>query len=406
MWFDRTLDNDDEHTMRSAHSLESFHRKRHGGLLGLIVVAFLGIVGWAGFFRIDEVAKASGELITRSRVQVIQAVDGGVLAELLVKEGDRVAVGQVLARLKQARFGASVGEVESKLNALKAKSVRLRSEVTDSRTLSFPVDLQRQAPETVALERALFRQRQAGLNEELRTLQVAVDLSRKELQLIEKLFRDGDASGFEQLRAQRAANEAEARVINRRNKFLEDAQLELGRTEDDLSQAEQVLNLRRQQQQDSVFEAIVPGIVKNIRMTTLGGVLRPGEEVMQIIPIDDDLVVEAKIRPADISRVKPGLEATVRLDPYDYTVYGVIPGKVVYVSADSLKEETSRGNEIYYRVWVAIKGSSATTTSTGKSIEILPGMTAQIDIRTGDRTVMEYLLKPLRKTLSESFGER
>lgn len=406
MWFDRTLDDEDEHAMRSTRSLESFHRKRHGGLLGLAVVALLGFVGWAGFFRIDEVARASGELITRSRVQVIQAVDGGVLAELLVKEGDRVKAGQVLARLKQARFGASVGEVEAKLNALSTKGIRLRAEVTGSRTISFPAELQRQAPETVALERALFGRRQAGLNEELRTLQVAVDLSRKELQLIEKLFRDGDASGFELLRAQRAANEAEARVINRRNKFLEDAQLELGKTEDELSQTEQVLHLRQQQQQDSVFEAIVPGIVKNIRMTTLGGVLRPGEEVMQIVPIDDDLVVEAKIRPADISRVKPGLEATVRLDPYDYTVHGFVPGKVVYVSADSLKEETARGGEIYYRVWVAIKGSSATTTSTGKSIEILPGMTAQVDIRTGDRTVMDYLLKPLRKTLSESFGER
>lgn len=406
MWFDQTLDDGDEQATRAARSHESFHRRRHGGLLGLIVVALVGFVAWAGLFRIDEVAKASGELITRSRVQVIQAVDGGVLAELLVKEGDRVKLGQVLARLKQARFGASVGEIEAKSNALQAKGARLRAEVTASRAVLFPAQLQRLAPETVALERALFKQRQDGLNEELRTLQVAAELSRKELQLIEKLFRDGDASGFELLRSQRAMNEAEARVVNRRNKFLEDAQLELGRTEDELSQAEQVLNLRRQQQQDSVFEAVVPGIVKNIRMTTLGGVLRPGEELMQIVPVDDDLVVEAKVRPADISRVKPGLDATVRLDPYDYTIHGVVPGKVVYVSADSLKEETGRGSEIFYRVWISIKGSSATLTSTGKTIETLPGMTAQVDIRTGDRTVLEFLLKPLRKTLSESFGEQ
>jgi adhesin transport system membrane fusion protein len=204
---------------------------------------------------------------------------------------------------------------------------------------------------------------------------------------------------------QRGLNEAEARLVNRRNKFLEDARLELAKAEDDIAQSGQTLTLRKQEQQDSVFSAMVPGIVKNIRVTTVGGVLRPGEELMQIIPVDDDLMIEAKVSTADIARVIPGLEATVRFDTFDYTIFGGVKGEVAFVSADSLKEETNRGMDIYYRVRVK-PASYPVTSTTGMVLDVLPGMTVQVDIRTGERTVMDYLLKPLRKTLSESFGER
>ena len=126
---------------------------------------------------------------------------------------------------------------------------------------------------------------------------------------------------------------------------------------------------------------------------------------MQIIPVGDELIVEAKVRPADIANVQPGLEATIRFDPFDYTIFGAVIGEVVYVSADTLKNETARGEEIYYRVHISTRSNPVLTTA-GKELAILPGMTAQVDIRTGDRTVMEYLLKPLRKTTTEAFGER
>ena len=209
----------------------------------------------------------------------------------------------------------------------------------------------------------------------------------------------------EVIRVERALNDADARRVNRKNKFLEDARIELTHVEDEIAQNEQVVMQRQQQFDANVFRALVPGIVKNIKITTVGGVLRAGDELMQIIPVDDDLIVEAKILPADIARVGKGLSANIRFDPFDYTIYGSVEGEVVYVSADTLKEETSRGEEIYYRVHVTSKSSPVTTTS-GRELSILPGMTAQVDIRTGDRTLMDFLLKPLRKTLSESFGER
>ncbi|XQU07453.1 HlyD family efflux transporter periplasmic adaptor subunit [Halomonas sp. LY9] len=405
MWSDRLSQDDDARIQARVSKLQNSHRGRQGWFLIAALIGVVIFVTWASLFRIDEVARATGEVIASSRVQIIQSVDGGVLEELLVKEGDRVEPGQLLARLEQARLGASVGEVEARLFALQARATRLRAEVIGERQLVFSEDLLERSPETARVEEALFQQRQLGLEEELRTMQVAMSLAQRELRLVEQLYADGDASGSELLRVQRGLNEADARLVNRRNKFLEDARLELAKAEDDIAQSIQTLTLRQQEQQDSVFVAMVPGIVKNIRVTTVGGVLRAGEELMQIIPVDDDLMIEAKVSTADISRVVPGLEATIRFDTFDYTIFGGVKGEVDYVSADSLKEETNRGMDIYYRVRIKPESYPVTST-TGRELDVLPGMTAQVDIRTGERTVMDYLLKPLRKTLSESFGER
>lgn len=404
MLFERFFADDDEVTGAAVARLENYHRRRYSLVLWLLLAGLLVFVAWAFVFRIDQVARASGEVIASSRVQIIQAVDGGVLSSLNVKEGDQVEPGQVLAELDKTRFGASVKEIEARLSALKAKTVRLRAEVTEAEKLVFP-DALLEFAEQLQVERALFQQRRTGLAEELRTLKVAVNLAREELSLVKRLERTGDVNRSEVIRAERAANDAEAELIIRKNRFLEEASSELTRAEDEIAQNEQILAQRQQQLDDSVFIAQVPGIVKNIRVTTVGGVLRAGEELMQIIPVGDDLVLEAKVRPADIGQVHPGLDATIRFDPFDYTIYGGVKGKVVYVSADTLKEDTRQGEEIYYRVHV-LTNTNPVITTTGRELDILPGMTAQLDIRTGDRTVLDFLLKPLRKTLSESFGER
>jgi len=404
MWFNQA-DQDDVAMQAKIKRLENIHRQSHGLLLSTLLAGLIAFIVWAMTFTIDEVARATGEVIASSRVQIIQAVDGGVMSELLVKEGDRVAVGQLLARLDQTRVGATVGEVEARLFALKAKTIRLRAEVTGARQLNFAKDIRKEFQDIVRVERALFKQRRRSLNEEVRTLQVAVNLASDELKLIQKLQESGDVSGFELLRVQRAVNEADAKIVNRKNKFMEDARVELSRAEDGIAQNSQVLTRHVQAQADSKFTAQVAGIVKNIRVTTVGGVLRAGEEVMQIVPINDDLIIEAKVSPADIARVHKGLNASIRFDPFDYTIFGGVNAKVIYVSEDTLKEESSRGEEIYYRVHVS-SSSNPVTTTTGKVLDILPGMTTQVDIRTGERTVMDFLLKPVRKTLMESFGER
>ena len=405
MWSESVLRQDSPHLQRRVERLQRAHKARYGTLLTILLGAVIVFLAWANIFQIDEVARGAGEVITDSRVQVIQSVDGGVLQELLVREGDRVESGQILARLDQTRFASSVGEINARLYALRAKVARLRAEVVGSDDLVFPSELTEQAPETVQVEEALFDQRRTGLSEELRTLQVAVDLAVRELKLIRDLHEAGDSSGSELLRAERGLNEAEAGLINRRNRFLEEARLELTQAEDEIAQNEQLLIRRLEEQAASVFTALVPGIVKNVRVTTVGGVLGPGEELMQIVPIEDELLIEARISPADIASVAPGLEVNIRFDPFDYTIYGAAPGVVTYVSADTLKEESEQGTAVYYRVHVTPEYTPVRTT-TGQTLEIVPGMTAQVDIRTGHRSLMDVLLKPLRKTLQESFGER
>lgn len=369
-------------------------------LIALVIAAF----AWAMLARVDQVTRATGSVIASSRVQIIQAVDGGALADIKVKEGDRVERGQILAQLEQTRSAASVAEVDAKLAALKAQAIRLRTEVTDGGEPVFPPELAAY-PDVLATQRALWRQKRSNLQEELRTLKVAVDLATEDAALIDKLATSGDVSRSEQIRAKRALNEAEAQMVNRRNKYFQDARIEMAKIEDELGQVEQVRTQRAQQLIDTVIKAPVAGIIKNVRVTTQGGVLRAGEELLQIVPIDDQLVVEAKVRPSEIAQIKPGLPANIRFDPFDYTVYGAVTGKVIYVSADTLKEDTRAGEQTYYRVHVATSAAPVRT-QIGQVLDVLPGMTAQVDIRTGDRSMMDYLLKPLRKTMAESLGER
>lgn len=403
MLFDSVFTKDDQ-VSATVQSLENYHRRNYTPVLWILLVGLAALVFWASVFHIDQVARASGEVIASSRVQIIQAVDGGVLTEFYVKEGDRVEAGQILARLNQTRFGASVKEIEARLFALKAKATRLRAEVKGSGKLVFPETLLNY-PDQIAVERALFQQRRTGLIEELGTLKIAVKLSEEEVSLVKNLEKSGDVNRSEVIRTQRVLNDAKAKLILRKNRRLEDASTELTKAEDAIAQNEQILAQRKQHLEDSVFKALVPGIVKNIRVTTIGGVLRQGEELMQIIPVDDELIIEAKVSPADIALVRPGLTAMIRFDPFDYTIYGGVQGKVVYVSADTLKEKTARGEETYYRVHLTTRTGRVTTTI-GRVLDILPGMTARIDIRTGDRSLMSYLLKPIRKTVSNAFGER
>jgi len=379
-------------------------RGRSSRVIWILVAAFLVAIVWVSVYRVDQVVRATGTLISSSRVQVIQAVDGGVLESLKVKEGDAVTQGQVVAVLDQTRSAASVKEYDARLAAMTAQAARLRAEVTDAPAIRFPTGVEK-FPEIVEVQNALFTQKRQGLAEELRTLTVAATLAREDARLVAELAKNGDVSRSEVIRSERILNDVEAQLVNRKNRYYQDARVELARTEDEIGQNEQVRNMRLQQLKDSTLVAPVAGIVKNVRVTTQGGVLRAGEELLQIVPLDDQLIVEAKVRPSDIGLLKKGLPANIRFDAFDYTVYGAVSGKVAYISADTLKEETRTGEQSYYRVHVVTSGNPVKT-RTGRTVEILPGMTAQVDIRTGDRTVLEFILKPLRKTLTESLGER
>ena len=375
----------------------------------VMAIALMCIIGlaWSSLVEIDQVTRASGQLIASSRVQVVQSVDGGVIERLMVREGDRVDAGQILATLDAGRTQAAVRESEARSAALRASLERLAVESRLGVQLIFPDSLK--AHQSVLLaQQALFEQRRRALSVELDALEASAALARQELQLVQNLHRAGDVSQAELLRVSRLASEAEAQLSIRRNRWLQEVRAEQARAEDELAQLAQVQAQRREMLDSLVLRAPVRGIVKNVRITTRGGVLRPGEELMQIVPADDRLIVEARVRPADIALLRPGLPVSVKFDAYDYTVYGAVSGRLSYISADTLREDSRTGEQVFYRVHVEtdIPPGASAETSLRKRIDVMPGMTVAIDIRTGRRSALAYLLKPLRRTLDEAFAER
>jgi adhesin transport system membrane fusion protein len=388
-----------------AREASAAHAQLRGArtVLWTLLLACGAFIAWAAWAEIDEVTRAPGAVIAGSRTQIIQSQEGGILRELAVREGDVVKPGQLLASLERDRAEAAWLEARAKAAGLAANVARLRAEVFggDAR---FPPALAGY-PEFRDSQLALLRKRRMAVEQEAAALESMISLVQQELDLNLPLLASGDVSRTEILRLQRQLADLRAQVTNKRNKYFQDAQSDLNKAQEELAGVEQALSQRKTTLDHTELRTPVRGVVKNIRVTTLGGVIRPGEEVMQIVPLEDDLVIEAKVASADIAFLKPGMETRVKIDAYDYTLYGDLQGELVFISADTLSEDLKQGEQPYYRVRVrtsarAFKGPP------GTRYEILPGMTAVIEIHTRKRTVLQYLTRPITKTLAESLGER
>ncbi|MDZ4294021.1 MAG: HlyD family type I secretion periplasmic adaptor subunit [Hydrogenophaga sp.] len=383
----------------------STSESNHG--LGLVVwgsMLALGLfAGWAYQAEIDQITRGQGQIIASSRTQIIQTPDGGVLEELLVREGAEVQQGELLARLERTKVEASYREAESKVGALSATVSRLRAEVFGGAP-AFN-DESQNFPEFRKNQIALLRKRRAAVGQEIASIARMRDLALQELKMMEPLLGAGDVSMGEILRLQRQVADQEGQISNRENKYLQDVQAELNKAEEELSSARELLIQRNDQLTNTELKAPVNGTVKNVRVTTRGGVLRPGDELMQIVPVEDNLIVEAKVKPSDVAFLKPGLDVTVKIDAYDYTIYGSLPGKLTFLSADTMSEDLKQGEQAYYRVQVKT-ASNRFNRRSEDNLSLQPGMTASIEVKTGQNTVLMYLLKPIIKTLNESLGER
>lgn len=373
-------------------------------LIGSIAVTLALFLAWAAWAEIDQITRASGKVIPSSRNQVIQVMEQAMVDEITVREGDLVRRGQVLMRLDKVRAEAAWKENWAKIVALKAAVARLTAEVLDRRP-EFPPEVA-EYPEILTNQRLLLQKRQAVLREDLAALEETLGLVNAELELMQPLLATGDVSKVEILRLQRQRAELRGKIAMRKNKYLEDAQAELAKAQEGLEPLLQQLAQHSKLIENTEIVAPMDGIVRNIRITTRGGVARAGEEVMQIVPVDDEFLIEAKVRPADIAFVKTGLPATVKFDAWDYTIYGSFSGQVSYISADTLNEETRSANEEpAYRVQVKLQGKDLVGLGP-EPVKIQPGMTATVEIRTGGNTVLNFLTKPVTKTLHESLGER
>lgn len=372
------------------------------GIWGSLVALGL-FVGWAYQAEIDQVTRGQGQIIASARTQIIQAPDGGVIEELLVREGASVDRGELLARLDKTKVEAGFREAESRVAALSATVSRLRAEVFGGAP-SFHAESE-QFPLFRRNQLDLLNKRQGGLRQEKQALERMRTLALKELNMTEPLLASGDVSMTDVLRLQRQVADLEGQITNRQNKYLQEAQAELNKAEEELSSARQNLVQRKDQLANTELRAPLNGTVKNVRITTRGGVLRPGDELMQIVPEEDNLIVEAKVRPSDIAFLAPGLDVTVKIDAYDYTIYGSLDGTLTYLSPDTLSEDLKQGEQAYYRVQVKTDAARFNQRN-GKDLALQPGMTATIEVKTGRNTVLKYMVKPIVKTLSESMGER
>jgi membrane fusion protein, adhesin transport system len=372
-------------------------------VLLLLICGVLGsAVWWASTSKIDEVTRAPGTVITSSRLQTVQAVDGGIIAKIAVQEGQTVEKGQLLVQLDTGRSAAGAGESAARVAALSVMIARAKAEI-EGKAPVWPSG--RDYSEIVAAQQTQYTRRLQGLREEISVMEKSQALAESELALNRPLVKDGIVSQAEIIRLERQVNEVRSQIAVRRNRYFSEAQAELTKAQDELAAAKQVLAGRNETVSQMEITARVRGIVKNVRVTTIGGVLRAAEEIMQIVPLEDTLQVEAKIRPADIGFMKPGLEASVKLDAFDSSIYGSMKGRVSFISPDTLRDENSRDEQRYYRAIITISDFDLKARPNEK-IEIIPGMTSLVEIKTGQKTVMQYLLKPINKTLNEALSER
>lgn len=369
----------------------------------LTFVCLVGLILWSNFAELDQVSRAQGEVIAAGRNQIIQSSDGGVIGAIFVKEGDQVRKGEILVKLDPVRIQAAVEEGRAKVAALKTVKARIEAELFN-RPLLFPDDV-KEFPDFISNQRDLFAKRTAAQRQDIAALNRMLTLVRQELAMNQPLLQFGDVSRSEVLRLERAVADIEGQIASRNNKYLQDLQAEYAKTEEELVTAEQTLTQRKAALADTELKAPTDGIVKNVRLTTIGAVLRPGDEVLQIVPVNDELIVEAKVRPSDIAYVKRGQLASVKLDAFDSSIFGSAKGTVIYISPDTLSEQKPGGEITYYRVHIRIRTDLMRSMDRG-NIQIQPGMTATAEILTGKKTILEFLLKPIVKTVDESFGER
>ena len=415
-------------------------------ILWATLVFFLVALTWAAFAKVDEVIVGEGKVIPTRRVQVVQNLDGGIVSEIMVRVGQVVQKDEPLMRIDDTRFASSYKEGKTKDAALIARIARLTAEANNTAFVA-PPPLKQTDPALLDQEQSLFDSRQHELQANLAVLkqqaeqhrqelaekrsrevqlQHSYSLVAKELELTSPLVQKGAVSDVEVLRLERQANdmkgeldatrlamprldaalrEARQKIDEVSARFRADAMKELNETRAEqaaLAAANVALEDRVTR---TIVRAPVKGMIKQIKINTVGGVVQPGMDLLEIVPLDETLLIEARVQPSDIAFLHPGQDATVKLSAYDFSIYGGFPATVEDISADTLMpERPGEKPESYYRVLVRTKTSKPS--GQRDPVRIVPGMIATVDIQTGRRTILHYLLKPVIKTKETALRER
>ena len=374
-------------------------------IFSALFVVIIPLLIWANFAEIEQRSSTRGIVIAADKTQKIQAPIDGVVDSIMVREGVKVKKGEVLIVLEKEQNQASLDAAASQVASLKAKLRRLKAE-THSEDLNYPVGfLQNDYQDFITTQQNLFLLRKKSLEDETSSLVSALMLKEEEFASNQSLVESGDIGRNKILKIDREIVDLKGKILNIKNKFFQAAQEEMTKTAEELSIRKEMLTEKKVTLNRSEIISHMDAIVKEIIITTKGAKVRPGDVILELVPLGQELIIEAKLKPTDISFIKKGQRASVKLDTYDFSIYGSFDGKVEYISPDTIIEKTSRGDEYFFKVLISLDHSDLFTKK-GTAINVTTGMGAQVDIITGSRTVLHYLTKPVIKVLDESFTER
>ena len=422
-------------TLRGAHPMANL-------LFWTCAIFLLIMLIWASVAELDEVTAGQGKVIPSSQVQTIQNLEGGIISEILVHEGDIVQKGEIMMRIDDTGFASSYSEKRTRFLTLQAGIARLQAEIQDESPV-FPADVTTEAPEIIESENNLYLSRQEELQntvdifkqqvtqkeQELKELKSRKEqtartykLSKQELDLTKPLLKKGVVSKVEILRLEREVNnirgemdfaaiavpkaesairEANSRLEEAIVKFRSTALNELAEKKEEYSRLSEVMRAVKDQVDRTTVKAPVRGTVKQVLVTTVGGVIQPGMDLIEVVPLEDSLLVEAKIRPKDIAFIRPNQKAKVKITAYDYSIFGGLDAELVHIGVDTVADE--KGEPFYH---IRVRTNKNHLERKGEIYPIIPGMVASVDILTGKKTVLDYILKPFRKMSENAMRER
>lgn len=366
----------------------------------LILFLFVGII-WAYFAKLDEITVGTGKVIPSSEVQIIQNLEGGIVKQINVSEGDIVKKGQILLILDDTQFNALYKENLARKYVLEAMITRLQAQAEGKKTLNFSPALQKEHPDLVLRETRLFESHLQTLDDMLKSLKDNYELMNKEIKLVEPAVKEGVVSKVEFYRLTRQANDLKRQINEVMDKNRRQSLLELNQRKAELISLEESLHALRDRTERTVIRSPVSGIVNNLQANTIGAVVKPGVDIMEIVPLKGQLLIEAKIKPADIGFIKVGQDAIIKFTAYDFSIYGGLPAKVMTISPSTIIDD--EGNSYYE---IKLKTDKAYLGTKEKPLPIIPGMTVSVHIVTGEKSVLNYLLKPLLKAKYNALKER
>lgn len=356
-------------------------------ILWSIVLFILSFLVWTSVAEIDEVTRGQGKVIPSQQVQVLQSLEGGIISKILVHDGDIVNKGQLLIKLDETQLAASLREGETHCMEHRAKAARLEAEA-ERKPFVAPKNVLKGYPQFVKREYELYQARKKQFERQEGSL-------KKELNMMRPLEKQGSVSELEILRLQRKLDELRDDYCTGAKKELNDLLAEISR----LSENNQVL---RNKLEHTSITSPLKGVVKRIMVNTIGGVIKPGEDLVEIVPLEDTLQVEARILPSDIAFIHPGQKVMVKFTAYDYAIYGGLDGTIENISADTIEDDNNK--ESYYKIIVRTDKNQLGTNDS--PLPIIPGMSVRVDILTGKKTILAYLLKPVLRAKEKALRER